>query len=401
MNIVLGSNSEKELNTLQKTLDGKLPMWRLERVEVGADSTNLLLKEEEITKKAVIRAKEALKFRPHTNLAIGLEVGLEDKSGIYWMVGVAAFWDGNRLITGRSGGLPLPQTVSDAVKKGAELGQLLKDYSPSTESHESERINQLISRESSLVSAINSALTQFKQRTGGGSLRTIASLFTSDEGPSLLLKYSAVCFGLFFGLRAVTALTSPILGLLQILQPWFYFTTFYTALTILLIPGFVLLIVGLWRLASSLTIRQDHSLSLLAKITAATYVPSLLLWIMIITPALASNPTAARNIMNVWNDVFIVSIIISASCVAIAQWLLLRKLRVAMRTARPVWIGFATVYIVGWFIMQQIDGPHPYISILYAIGISWSVGLWRLSQDIGSYNEPKPAVDIAAVFDRA
>src|SRR5690606_31996898 len=113
---------------------------------------------EETTQGAINRAKAALQQKPKASLAIGMEGGLEDIGGIYNLVCVVAFWDGEKLTIGESGHLPLPHSVSNKIKQGGEFGQLIREYQKTAPPEEEERIAQLISRELSFTSAINHAL---------------------------------------------------------------------------------------------------------------------------------------------------------------------------------------------------------------------------------------------------
>ena len=113
MKFVLGSGSEEKLEILRKSLEGRLALVDIVGVAVASGVSDQPLSVEESTEGAVNRAKAALEKVPEAEVGVGMEGGLESIGGIYNLVCVVAFWDGERLVTGQSGHLPLPKSVSE------------------------------------------------------------------------------------------------------------------------------------------------------------------------------------------------------------------------------------------------------------------------------------------------
>jgi len=98
-------------------------------IEVDSGVSVTPLSDEELLKGAINRAKEAM-LKTNADLSVGLEGGIVERCGKYFLTGLAVIMDKNNEISiGYGGGIELPKFVVEEVKKGKELGDVMDSIS--------------------------------------------------------------------------------------------------------------------------------------------------------------------------------------------------------------------------------------------------------------------------------
>ena len=151
MNVVLGSTSVDKQQLLEQFLKQKVV-----GVKANSEIDHQPLSEKETRDRAINRAKNALKIKPKSDLAVVMECGLEKINGVYHLVCVVAVLDGKtgKLKIGANQKRPLPKIVSQQVEGGKEFGNVIREFESKNKAKEDE---ELINREKSFLEALQQA----------------------------------------------------------------------------------------------------------------------------------------------------------------------------------------------------------------------------------------------------
>lgn len=168
MKIALGSTSESKKEILKIVLSSLiLKHFEIEGVDVNSGIVDQPLSEETTIQGAINRAKHAFEMSKKTDFSIGLEGGLSeiiDKG--YFLVCVAAIYDGEYLYLGVGGKLQLPSEVTKRIKSGEQFGTVIREYEVvhKDDSNVLPLVKELITREESFKQAISNAFFAYKNK---------------------------------------------------------------------------------------------------------------------------------------------------------------------------------------------------------------------------------------------
>lgn len=165
--ILLGTTSQSKLEIVKSVLQTD---YEIVPIDVESGVADQPLNEDTTIKGAVNRAKNAAGSSQEYEFSIGLEGGLEKINNLYYLVCVAALVDQNgNVYIGISNKLPLPNEVSEGIKKGEQFGVAIREFMKSIQNNSLdnstqliEYIQELIDRKKSFSMALNTALFAFK-----------------------------------------------------------------------------------------------------------------------------------------------------------------------------------------------------------------------------------------------
>ena len=413
MKIALGSTSTDKINILKKALDGQVAYTEIIPTQVDSGIAEQPLSQEETMQGAINRAKNALALQTQASIAVGLETGLEDVGGIYNLVCAAAFWDGQQLITGQSGRLPLPLSVSDQIKQGGQFGQLIQAYQPIATPDEQERIKQLISRESSFISAINKAMPQVRQRHGNNLLVGISSILKYWGNPVIelhnaigLFRFAAISLLVGAGGRVILALFTLAIMFVSGASP-LLFSGFFGLIHLLLIVAAAAWTVGVLRLPKLLRHYNSKSITHAARLAAiwsALFTVLLISTIGSLFIGMAYPTSTIGNLTSNTEAIFIPVLIVVTFFTVRTTWSLLTHIN--QNAAIPEYIkvsiavGQAAIAFNLW-IFTFAPIPQLPLAIFIASQLLWSLGVWNLAQELENNLNPSPvSYNTSGVLDR-
>ncbi len=389
MNIALGSTSLYKKEILQKALKGKLAYWDIESVEARSGVSDQPLSIEETITGATNRAKTALNQQPNAGLAVGMEGGLELIGGIYNLVCAVAFWDGERLIIGQSGHLPLPRAVSDKIKQGGKLGQLIRQYQKTAPPEEGERLKQLISRELSFTSAINDALPKLDV----GKVNSLVAWASPQLQPGIiapkLLKLAAIISGFY-------VLTAPVIIVYG--QAWGRPEVF-AKLSVLIPASLGLILLSILSILSiPLTKSKSdlrRSLTLIAIATTLLLAVNIPLVVTVID-AVVTDVGSIGLIAMAWTPIIYIVGLVVFGLLGLA----LRQAGiysiVSMATITYLLIGTMGI-VQSYWILAHASGVSIFIIPTLLLGLPWSIGLWHLADELDATINPR-GVKVSAFY---
>lgn len=164
MKIALGSTSIDKANILREALSQFENNIEILGCDVFSGITDQPLSEEVTIEGAVNRAHSAKNKQENCEIAFGLEGGLTEIQGSYFLVCVVALVDDQkRLFLGVSSKLELPKEISDKVKLGEKFGEVVRRYQSEhgQEKNIHDLLELLINRKQSFIEATKNAYLTF------------------------------------------------------------------------------------------------------------------------------------------------------------------------------------------------------------------------------------------------
>lgn len=165
MKIALGTTSNDKRLIVEESLKKNGLVAEIIPCSVDSMITDQPLDEATTITGAKNRAINALKKIEDADAGMGLEGGLVEIDGFYYLVCVAAIVNKNGTYSlGVSSKLALPKYVSQGVMSGGQFGELIRkfqnDHLNNTELNEV--IEKLLTRKMAFFEAISNAVLQFK-----------------------------------------------------------------------------------------------------------------------------------------------------------------------------------------------------------------------------------------------
>lgn len=183
MKIILSSKNKDKVKITRKALKELHLEVEVKGVAVRSGTEDQPLDKEATKKGAVNRAKDAKKANPSADFWIGLEGGLHDYGEGYHLVTFACLIDksGDKYF-GEGEEIHLPEEVSQKVKKGQWFGKAIREYAKDN------KIDQnLITRLSPLIRAVQSAYTDYLKETGDLQYRNRSAAVIIDDEENFLI----------------------------------------------------------------------------------------------------------------------------------------------------------------------------------------------------------------------
>ncbi|MCJ7805301.1 inosine/xanthosine triphosphatase [Patescibacteria group bacterium] len=169
MKVVLGSTSDDKKRIVKAALKSLGVKAVIEGVTVSSGISEQPLDKKTTICGAVNRAVEALKIKTDSDLAVGLEGGLDRvKDSGFFLVCAAAIYDkSGGIYLGTSRKIKLPKEVSEKIEEGAFFGTVIREYRKKVRKNKAlfNLSDQLITRNVPFSEAIRNAYKSFKEGT--------------------------------------------------------------------------------------------------------------------------------------------------------------------------------------------------------------------------------------------
>ncbi|MFD2618014.1 DUF84 family protein [Terrilactibacillus laevilacticus] len=129
MLISVGTTNPAKLKAVESLIQFEKLEAVCQSIETNSGVRAQPLSDEETRQGAIQRAKSALEMSS-SDISIGLEGGVSEHDGEMYLCNWGALIDGKgHLFTASGAKIVLPSTLSDGIKQGAELGNLIDEFS--------------------------------------------------------------------------------------------------------------------------------------------------------------------------------------------------------------------------------------------------------------------------------